>query len=127
VGKPVYILMNTRTRNAVRIYCHYWATFDQNGDFSKRRRHATSSLATKEEHDAFQQELKNKINEILNAPEESLFSFKKITMEPPPKSGKYQAEACTGCGEHTHSGRLRLVDGKKFCQTCAEAMSTRQS
>ncbi len=125
VGKPVYILMNTKTQNAVRIYCHYWSTFDSDGEFSKRRRHAASSLATKEEAESFQKELKAKIDEILNAPENALFSIKKITMEPPPKSGKYKAEACESCGEHTHIERFQIVDGKKFCKSCANALAVK--
>ena len=121
VGKPVYTLMNTKTRNAVRIYCHFWETFDPDGEFSKRRRHSVSSLATKEEAESFQKELKGKIDEILNASEDKLFSLKRVSMEPPPKSGKYQSEPCTACGEHTHIGRLQLVDGKKMCKSCAES------
>jgi len=125
VGKPVYILMNTKTRNAVRIYCHFWETFDPDGSFSKRRRHAASSLATKEEAEAFQKELKSKIDEIMTSPEDSLFSTKKITMDPPPKSGKYQAEACQNCGEYTHVGRFQIFEGKKICKDCTDSLTVK--
>ena len=76
--------------------------------------------ATPEQKEAFQKELNEKIQEILTLPEEKLFKVKKIKIPPPPKVGKYKAKPCGNCGEHTHEGRFKEVDGKKVCTSCYE-------
>ena len=117
-GKPGYILQNTKSGVAVRIYCKYWETFDADGSFGKRRKQASSPEATTEEQQLFQRELNSKIKEILRAPEDTLFTIQRVTLPAPPKSGKYKAEACAGCGEHTNIERLTLVGGRKLCRAC---------
>jgi formylmethanofuran dehydrogenase subunit E len=117
-GKPVYILQNAKSGQAVRLYCKYWETFDADGSFGKRRKLASSPEATTEEQQLFQRELNSKIKEILRAPEETLFTIQRVTLPAPPKSGKYKAEACAGCGEHTNIERLTLVAGRKLCRAC---------
>jgi formylmethanofuran dehydrogenase subunit E len=117
-GKPVYILQNAKSGQAVRLYCKYWETFDADGSFGKRRKQASSPEATTEEQQLFQRELNSKIKEILRAPEETLFTIQRVTLPAPPKSGKYKAEPCAGCGEHTNVERLTLIGGKKLCKVC---------
>lgn len=124
-GKPVYILLNTQTGKGVRIYCKYWETFDQDGSFHKRRKKAASPEATQEERLTFERELNTKIKEILRAPEDQLFSVKRVSLAPPPKVGKYQAEPCGRCGEHTHVGRLIDAEGQKICKDCQEELSAK--
>ena len=125
-GKPVYLLQNTKSQNAVRIYCHYWETFDPDGSHSARRKEMTGPGATIEQKEAFQKELNEKIQEILMLPEEKLFKVKKIKLPPPLKVGKYKAKPCGQCGEFTHEGRFKEVDGKKVCISCHEAAIERK-
>lgn len=120
-GKPVYILQNTKSGNAVRVYCKYWETFDLDGAFGKRRKHASSPDATAEEQQLWQRELNTKIKEILRAPEDVLFTIQKVTLPAPPKSGKYKAAPCEGCSEHTNVERLAEVGGRKLCPACRGA------
>lgn len=120
-GKPGYILQNAKSGVAVRIYCKYWETFDTDGSFGKRRKHASSPDATPEEQQLFQRELNSKIKEILRAPEETLFTIQRVTLPAPPKVGKYKAEPCAGCGEHTNIERLVEVEGRKLCSACRTA------
>ncbi len=126
-GKPVYILLNTKTGNAIRVYCKYWESFDQDGSFNKRRKQATSPQATPEEQQAFQRELNTKIKEILRSPEEAIFTIKRVTLPAPPKVGKYKAEPCIRCGEHTHVGRLIDLDGQRICKDCQEELSAKSA
>ena len=117
-GKPVYILHNAKSGQAVRVYCKYWETFDQDGSFGKRRKQASSPEATPEEQQVFQRELNSKIKEILRASEDILFTIQRVTLPAPPKVGKYKAEPCGQCGEHTNVERLAMVGGKKLCRAC---------
>ncbi len=124
-GKPVYILLNTKTGNGVRIYCKYWETFDTDGSFNKWRKQATSPEASREDQHTFQRELNKRIKEILRAPEDTIFTIKRITMPAPPKVGKYKAEPCDRCGEHTHVGRFIQYDSQKICKDCMEELSAK--
>ncbi|HXN06534.1 MAG TPA: FmdE family protein [Nitrospiria bacterium] len=125
-GKPVYILQNTKSQNAVRIYCHYWDTFDPDGSHSARRKAMTGPGATPEQRAEFQKELDQKIQAILTLPEEKLFRVKKVKLPPPPKVGKYKARPCPQCGESTHEGRFADFDGKKVCKTCYDVLLERK-
>lgn len=119
VGKPVYILQNTKTGKAVRAYCLYWETFDH-GPLRKLRKEATAPSATAESKAAFQKLTDEKINEILSAPDSALFTIEHVTLPPPPKSGKYDAEPCGSCGEQTNVALLTEQGGKKLCKECLE-------
>jgi len=119
VGKPVYILQNTKTGKAVRAYCTYWDTFDH-AQLRKLRKEATAPNATAENKAAFQKLTDDKINEILTAPESALFKIEHVTLPPPPKSGKYDAEPCGNCGEQTNVALLTEEGGKKLCKECLQ-------
>lgn len=120
VGKPVYILQNTKTGKGVRAYCTYWDTFDHH-ELRKLRKEASSPEATPEQKEAFQKLTDDKIAEILSAPESALFSVTDVTLPAPPKSGKYDAEACGRCGEQTNIALLAEKEGKKLCKECFES------
>ncbi|TAK10331.1 MAG: hypothetical protein EPO39_00305 [Candidatus Manganitrophaceae bacterium] len=119
VGKPVYILQNTKTGKAVRAYCIYWDTFDH-GQLRKLRKEATAPNATAENKAAFQKLTDDKINEILTASDSALFKIEHVTLPPPPKTGKYDAEPCGNCGEQTNVALLREEGGKKLCKECLQ-------
>ena len=124
-GKPVYIIQNTKSGNAIRIYCKYWETFDADGSFHNRRKKASSPEATPQEQQAFQREMNTRIKEILRAPEDQIFTIKRVNLPAPPKVGKYKAEPCARCQEHTHIGRLVEVDGERICKDCQETLSAK--
>lgn len=117
IGKPVYILQNTKTGKAVRAYCVYWDTFDHQ-ELRKMRKEATAPNATPAQKAAFQKLNDDKIAEILAASESALFSIQHVTLPPPPKSGKYDAAPCDQCGEHTDVALLTEEEGKKLCKEC---------
>ncbi|MFQ5779293.1 MAG: FmdE family protein [Nitrospiria bacterium] len=117
LGKPVYILQNTKTGKAVRLYCSYWDTFDHS-ELRKKKKESAAPEATPEQKAAFQRLTEEKIDAILAAPESDLFSMKHVTLPTPPKSGKYQAEPCDTCGEYVNVALLDVEDGKRRCKEC---------
>ncbi len=113
-GKPVYRWQDERTGNGVRVYVHYWETFDVQADFratqSAFKRGELSepdALAFQVRHDAL-------LDHILTAPAELLFKIAPLSADPPPKSGSFESLACDGCGEHTKQSML--VNG--HCNEC---------
>lgn len=117
LGKPVYILQNTKTGKAVRLYCSYWDTFDHT-ELRKKKKEAKGPEATTEQKASFQKLTEEKIDAILAAPESELFSIRQITLPAPPKMGKYQAEPCASCGEYVNVALLSDQGGNKHCTEC---------
>lgn len=120
IGKPVYILQNTKTGKGVRAYCTYWDTFDHE-TLRRLRKEAAGPAATPEQKAAFQKLTDDKIAEILSAPESALFSVTHVTLPPPPKSGKYDAAPCDACHEQTNVALLTEKGGKRLCKECVES------
>ena len=127
IGKPVYILQNTKTGSAVRAYCAYWETFDHS-DLRTLRKAVKKLDASPDQKAALQKLTEEKINEILAAPESDLFSIKRVTLPPPPKSGKYEAAPCGVCGEHVDVALLTEEKGQRLCLECLkEKLPKRQA
>lgn len=122
-GKAVYILQNTSTGNAVRVYCKYWDTFDHS-QLRELRKATKRSDASDEDKEKLKKKTEEIIDTIMAAPDSELFSISRVTLPPPPKSGKYLAEACDQCGEHVNVALLTNEDEKRMCQECATSKVT---
>lgn len=120
LGKPVYILQNTKTGNSVRAYCRYWDTFDHT-EFRALRKAVKKTDATSEEKERLEKLTKGTIEEILAAPEVDLFRVTRLVLPAPKIAGKYPAAPCDQCREHVNEVLLNEADGKKLCKECLEA------
>ncbi|MFQ5543540.1 MAG: FmdE family protein [Nitrospiria bacterium] len=87
IGKPVYILQNTKSGKAVRAYCTYWESFDHT-ELRSLRNAVKRGDANQEEKEALQKLTEKTIDHILSAEESALFSIRHTLLPPPPKSGK---------------------------------------
>lgn len=117
VGKPVYILQNTKTGNSVRAYCHYWDSFDHT-EFRALRKAVKKPDASDEQKATLERMTKETIDKILAAPESELFQVSRTVLPAPKISGKYPASPCDTCGEHADEALLTEVEGKKLCKEC---------
>ncbi len=117
IGKPVYILQNTKTGNAVRAYCTYWETFDHT-ELRTLRKAAKAADASDAQKAALLKKTEETIETVLAAPESELFSITRIKLPAPPKSGKYAAEACESCHEQVDVALLTANNGKRLCTEC---------
>ncbi len=61
-----------------------------------------------------------KIASILDAPEETVLSVRRLTVEPPPTARIYPSVRCSRCGEKTMESRARLSGGGIVCIPCFE-------
>jgi len=119
IGKPVYILQNTKSGTAVRAYCTYWETFDHT-ELRALRKTAKAADSSDAQKAALLKKTEETIEAVLAAPESELFSITRIKLPAPPKSGKYLAEACTDCGEQADVALLTKLEGKQLCKECVE-------
>lgn len=117
IGKAVYILQNTKTGNGVRIYCKYWDTFDHS-QLRELRKATKQPDARPEQQASLQKKTEAIIDNILAASESELFSITRVTLPPPPKSGKYKANPCGRCGEYVNVALLMEEAGQWICKEC---------
>lgn len=113
-GKPVYTWQHAGTGAGVRIYVHFWEGFDADAGFRSRMRAFKDGRLAPDEAAAFEAEHEALMARILAAPDTELFTVKRITAPPPPKSGGFEAAPCAACGEHVKTSML--VDGR--CAEC---------
>ena len=61
-----------------------------------------------------------KIDSIIHAGDEELFTIKKGMMEPPEEAEIYPSIRCSLCGEKVMKPRAKVMDGKIVCIPCFE-------
>ncbi|MFB0919642.1 MAG: FmdE family protein [Oscillospiraceae bacterium] len=59
-----------------------------------------------------------RLNYLLNAPTDELFSLTKPVFELPEPARLFQSVVCEKCGERAREDKIRLVEGKKVCLGC---------
>jgi formylmethanofuran dehydrogenase subunit E len=79
--------------------------------------------ATAEEIRLFKQLREERLNNILSADPESLFTIEEISAEIPPQARITESEVCERCGEPTMSNHLQEKGGQKVCIPCALKIS----
>lgn len=60
------------------------------------------------------------VQELLNAPQESLFKVEEVAVEPPPQAVIEKSIICDRCGEPTQASRTVKLDGQTLCRPCAD-------
>jgi formylmethanofuran dehydrogenase subunit E len=118
-GKPAYTWQHAASGEGVRVYVHYWEGFDPDGGFRQRMRDFKDGRLPPDEAAAFEAEHQGLIDHILAAPQDELFTLRRVQAPPPPRSGGFQSHPCAGCGEHVKAAML--VDGR--CAECRSGMT----
>ncbi len=119
-GKAAYTFYDRRSNKALRIYCHFWKTFDEGEgiNFMRQMNKVLSGEAGPDEAKKFQEYMGVLSQRILTAPEKELFSITLVNQEPPSSARIFQSKSCHGCGEWTMETRLSQKEGKAFCPAC---------
>jgi formylmethanofuran dehydrogenase subunit E len=78
--------------------------------------------ATAEEIKLFKQLREERLQNILDAEPESLFTIEEISAEIPPQARITESEVCDRCGEPTMVKHLQDVKGKNVCIPCARRL-----
>jgi len=67
----------------------------------------------------FKQLREERLNNVLNADPESLFTIEETPRDIPSLAKVTESELCERCGEPTMSNHLQEVKGQKVCIPCA--------
>jgi len=71
--------------------------------------------------EAAEQDREAKIEHILNAPAEDIFTITEMTIELPPPAQIHESVICDICGEGVMSTRTKTIAGRTMCIPCSEA------
>jgi formylmethanofuran dehydrogenase subunit E len=102
-GKQVFTVIDRNKGRAVRV------SFI--GDRKKKQRSDGST-----DREAF-------LAELLNAPQEELFTVREVEPHPPQEAEIEPSIACARCGEPTQKSKMVEVAGKLLCRPCAAEVS----
>jgi len=128
-GKAAYTFFDRRTGRAVRIYGHFWETFDRGEGvaFTRLMNRVLSGKATADERERFGRTMNDISLRILAAPQDQLFTISEVRESPPPSARIFASEACARCGEWTMETRLKEVSGRRLCPPCRGNAAERKS
>ena len=121
-GKQVYTLINREQGRAVRVAAKpglFDRTPEQEAVFQK----FLSGQASDDERKAFWALQKEKVEELLAADLDAIFSITDVTPDPPGKARIFKSVVCEFCGEPVMEPRARIRDGKHACIPCSEDYS----
>ncbi len=118
-GKQVYTFFSRETGKGFRI------SLDYNREETQEERDVWQKYGegdrTASVVNALQEIKRKKVEEILKAPAEKLFSLDPVTVPAPPKARIYPSVRCVRCGEKVMEPRTREIDGRDCCIPCSES------
>lgn len=119
-GKAAYTFVDRRTGRAVRVYCHFWETFDRGEGvaFTALMNRVLGGDASPAEQQRFGREMTSLSHRVLDLPERDLFSVSPIDVPPPPAARIFASAACERCGEWTMETQLATKNGRRHCPPC---------
>lgn len=118
-GKSVYTFLERSAGKGVRVALRPGAieqTEEQRILMGKIRK----GTAKEEEKRRFEELHFQKTCEILEKPEEELFSIREAELGLPPKAKVESSHICDQCGEPTMASRVMDQDGQMVCMDCAQ-------
>ncbi len=119
-GKMALTLLSRATGRGVRVVMKRDALMT-NEEHQGLRPKVMRGDATMEERKRFEELHLERSREVLEAPEDRLFTITPVTMELPPKARMEPSELCVRCGEPTMASKL-VQDGEgKVCRGCLRA------
>lgn len=118
-GKHVYTFACRNSGRAVRIAVKEFAR-RSDPVFSELRKRVFSGKASEEEQKTFQSHHHDRIQMVLDLPQEELCNVRQIKIDLPPKAAIYRSHRCAKCGEPVMEPRARVIGGQIVCIPCFE-------
>ena len=118
-GKSVYTFLERSAGKGVRVALRPGA-IEQTEEHRNLMDKIRKGTAREEEKRRFEELHFKKACEILEKPEEELFSIRETDMMLPPKARVESSLSCDQCGEPTMTSRVMDQDGRKLCLDCVQ-------
>lgn len=119
-GKAAYTFFDRRSGGTVRIYCHFWETFDRGEGmaFTALMNRVLAGGASADERERFGRTMNDLSLRILATPQDQLFRISEVSGSPPHSARIFSSAACNRCGEWTMETRLAASGGWRLCLPC---------
>ena len=121
-GKMVLTLLSRKSGEGVRVAMRA-GTFSPDDTHQVLLKKVMNGSANEEERKQFQDLHFKRSCDILEKPEEDLFTIKPVQMELPSKARVEPSEPCALCGEPTMRTKLQPSGSGLICRGCAEQTS----
>jgi formylmethanofuran dehydrogenase subunit E len=118
-GKQVYTVFARKGGPGIRVAMKagpFRRTPEQEAIFEKVR----SGNASEDEMKTFREFQNQRVDEILDEDENTLFKIEKVSPELPEKARIFKSVTCEYCGESVMEPRAQIRDGKIACIPCSE-------
>lgn len=121
-GKQAYTLISRKQERAVRAVGKP-GLFDRTPEQEAAFRKVMSGTASKEETAVFRAFQKERVKQLLEAEQETLFKIAEVSPEIPEKARIFKSVTCEFCGESVMEPRARVREGRMACLDCSEVYS----
>jgi len=121
-GKHAFTLASRKTGRAVRV-CLKPDALEPDPDYLSLFEKIQKDQASPEDKEQFWSRHRRRAEIILESDAESLFNTDEVGIDLPPKASITSSEPCDVCAESTKIDRLREIDGKRVCISCARTDS----
>jgi len=118
-GKMALTLLSRKTGVGVRVAMRQGAATPQTEHFELLQK-VMRGDADQEEKERFQALHSQRSRDILEMPEDRLFSVENVEVKLPVKARIDPSEPCDRCGEPTMRSKLVHSEGKRVCRSCLE-------
>lgn len=116
-GKRVYTFISRPSGDTIRISMHWTPPEDTHKEMEAWRKYKAGDRS-EEVTEIVHARKSKKINSLLEAPDDELFSISRDKVQLPPLARLHQSVNCDACGEITMETRVRLFGGKPMCLPC---------
>lgn len=120
-GKMVLILLSRKTGKGVRVAMRP-GSFPQDPQHFDLLRKVMAKKASESEQEQCWARHHQMSLELLETPEDNLFTIETIQMELPPMAKMEASVLCAKCGEPTMPSKLESMEGLKVCRDCRSHM-----
>ncbi|MDK2895555.1 MAG: formylmethanofuran dehydrogenase subunit [Moorella sp. (in: firmicutes)] len=121
-GKHVFTIGDRKTGAAVRVALKSGA-WQEDENYRNLRERVFNGQATPAEKELFDRYQEQRLQFILEAPEEEIFKTEHVKLAMPAKARLFNSVTCAYCGELVAEVRARVKEGRYACIPCAENYS----
>ncbi|QGP93877.1 FmdE, Molybdenum formylmethanofuran dehydrogenase operon [Neomoorella glycerini] len=121
-GKHVFTIGDRKTGAAVRVALKSGGRKEDEA-YRDLRARIFSGQATTVEKELYGRYQQQRLQHILEAPEEEIFKTEHVKLELPEKARLFNSVTCAYCGEPVAEVRARVKEGRYACIPCAESYS----
>ncbi|AOQ24196.1 hypothetical protein MTAT_08380 [Moorella thermoacetica] len=121
-GKHVFTVGNRKTGTAIRV-AFTGGDWQENEEYRQLRARVLGGQATPAEKETYGRYQEQRLQHILEAPEEEIFKAEHVELALPPKARLFNSVTCSFCGEPVAEVRARVREGRFACIPCAEKYS----